>query len=226
MQPTTSQIKTTEDLLLNYTNVEVGSGVYANNTLFKLFKNIEKDLKFVEIDENNHTRAAVYEYAVTPEMLVNIYINSKYDYLELVHFYVVPEFFDDNYIDIINISNRNMKISRAVSTHDDMSSVEVAASYNGEFSSKGFLRFMNGFHQDVIGFHKVNSIYLSSMSEAIESIKNSNIIKTSIDKSITKSPIIKTLKKIASKKVVGKIDNKVNSKIKTKSISKKVISNK
>ena len=198
MNPLASTIKTTEDMLLNYTNIEVKDGVYINNTLVKLFKNIERELKFLKIEKGEHYKLASYKYNISPETEVNIYTNAKHDHLELVHFYDIPDFFDDNYMDIINIANRNLHVAKAVSAYDDMSSVEVSAMYNGDFSAKGFLKFMQTYHQDVINFHKVNSIYLNTLLEEIDKARLDKIIKKSVGK-VIKKVAKKTVKKVVTK---------------------------
>lgn len=179
-----NSIKTTDDILLNHTHVEVSDGIYINNSLVKLFKNIERDLSFVKIDEENHIRCAVYEYFMTPDLSINLYTNAKHNYLELVHFYDIPEFYDKHFLEIINIINRSLTHTKAVSNFDDLSIVEVSSVYSGEFAPKAFLKFLSSYHSDILNFHKINNMYMTSLTGEMKRLEKEDIIQKSINKSL------------------------------------------
>lgn len=200
MQPLISNLKTTEDILLNYTNIEVYDGIYVNNSLFKLFKNIAKDLTFIRIEKENHVECAIYDYDISDDIVISIYTNAKHDYLELIYFYTIPDFFEDNFIEIINLANRNLRIARVMTVTDHMTNVEVSSVYNGEFSTKSFLKFMNTLHQDIVTFHKITDMYISNLSEHIEKLRNDEQIRKSVNKVASNSKTIKKLTDIKTKK--------------------------
>lgn len=171
-----NKIKTTEDILTNYTNLEVESGVYVNSALINIFKNINKNLEYVGIDDKDQHMTAVYQYNITDKIPAHIYTNSKHDHLELVHFYDVPDFFDNTYSAALNVLNREMMYSKAVSSLQNLKTIEVSANYFGEFSTRTFLNFLNNFHQDILNFHKINSMFIESwVSEMDKEAKNKDL---------------------------------------------------
>ena len=185
MPEATRLTKTMDDILTNYTSVEVADGVYVNNTLLKVFKNMGKDVTYLDIDKNSQIKSAVYECAISNSISVNIYTNSKHDYLEIVFFYKVPEIFDDNYMQIINMANIELRSSKACYFFDKSKTVEVSAVYHGDFSIKGFLRFMNAFQVDINSFNKMNDLYLFTIQKEMAKFEKEKELKVKIKKIVT-----------------------------------------
>lgn len=171
-----NKIKNIDDILANHTSVEVESGVYVNSGIISFFKNINKNLEYLGLDSKTAYSSAIYQYNITDKLYAHIYINSKHDHLELVHFYDLPEFFDKNYTKVLNLFNREMNYSKAISNLDNMETIEISANYFGEFSFKTFLNFINNFHQDILNFHKMNSMFIDNwVTEMDKEAKNSSL---------------------------------------------------
>jgi hypothetical protein len=155
--------KTTDEMLLSYTNIEIDSGLYVNSAFLKVFEDLKQELKFIKVEKNNHVPSLMYEYKISDTIPVNIYVNSKLGYLELVHFHDLNFKYDFRLMEVLNLANKNLRNSKVVFTDPNLNTVEIQCSYNGEFTVKDFVRLMQKYHDDVVNYYNIISFYMNEL---------------------------------------------------------------
>jgi hypothetical protein len=181
-----SIIKNVDEILNSHLNIEIESDVFVNKGILDIFQHIKQELKFLKIgdlrlDQKKKIKAAIYEYDIGNAISVTLYINTKYDYMELVHFYdnehKIPAL-----TALINLTNRNTRISKIVSTYDDERVVEISARYNGEFVHEYFVKFLQNFHEDIMSYYNLCDKYILQLSQE-------EMLNKSLKKLVSKSKI-------------------------------------
>lgn len=217
--------KTTEDLLANYTNVEIQDGVYVNNSLLKMFDDLKIPLALESVRFENGKNNAIYKYPITNDLDVRIYTNAKHEYIELVHFHKLTKI-EKQIIsfDFLNLANRHMIGAKVLTLNENIETVEVSLTFAGDFSVKSFVRFLQNFHNDVLNYYKVLEVYMTNFEKANSEMLNDVNILKDVLKVLDKKSVVKVSKKKAAKAKVTKARVTKTKAVKTSKATKTKVS--